>query len=53
MHATEFSMISRHLYKMGVGEILRRYVPNFERNRILMEAHGGATGGKYVGKATT
>jgi len=35
---------------MGAYEILRRYVPNFERNRILVEAHGGAAGGHYVGK---
>ena len=38
---------------MGLDEILRRYVPNFERRSILMEAHGGATRGHYAGKETT
>jgi len=27
-------------------------VPDFERNNILAEAHGGAVGGHYVGKVT-
>ena len=27
-------------------------MPNFKRNNILAEAHGGAIGGNYVGKAT-
>eukprot|EP00253_Pinus_taeda_P012745 PITA_12745 len=49
----DFSMIVGHLYKMGAEEILRRYVPDFERNNILSEAHGGATGGHYAGKGTT
>jgi len=37
---------------MGEDEILRRYVPNFERDRILDEAHGGVTGEHYARKAT-
>lgn len=41
-----------HLYKMGVDEILQRYVLDSERNSILVESHGGATRGYYVGKAT-
>lgn len=48
----EFSVIARHLYKMGAYEMLRRYVPYFERNRIIIEAHGGVVGGHYAGKAT-
>jgi len=43
-----FSVIVGHLYKMGAEEILQIYVPYFERNRILVEAHGGATGGNYA-----
>lgn len=49
---TNFSIIAGHFYKMGVDEILRWYVPDFERNSILAEAHGGAAGGHYVGKVT-
>eukprot|EP00253_Pinus_taeda_P017205 PITA_17205 len=52
VRATHFLMIVRHLFKMGADEILRQYVPDFERNNILVEAHGGAAGGHYVGKAT-
>lgn len=48
-----FLMITRHLYKMGADEILRRYVPDFKRNSILAKAHGGAAGGNYEGKETT
>ena len=50
--ATYFSVIVENLYKMGSDEILQYYVPNFERNNILPEAHGGDAGGHYVGKAT-
>lgn len=51
VHTVEFSVIAGHLYKMGSDEILRCYVPNFERKIILVEAHGGVAGGHYVGKA--
>jgi len=27
-------------------------VPNFERDNILVEAHGGVAGGNYAGKET-
>jgi len=37
---------------MGTNEVLQRYVPDFERDSILTEAHGGAVGGHYVGKET-
>lgn len=52
MRAANFSVIAGHLYKMGSNEILRHYVPEFERINILADAHGRATGGHYVGKAT-
>jgi len=52
VRATDFSVIARHLYKMGADEILRRYVTNFEWDSILTEAHGGAARGHYAGKAT-
>lgn len=50
--AGDFSMIVGHLYKMGPDEILGRYVPEHERNSILVEAHGGVAGGHYTGKST-
>jgi len=46
-----FSLILGHLYKMGLDEILWRYVPEHERKIILIEAHSGVVGGHYVGKA--
>eukprot|EP00253_Pinus_taeda_P005156 PITA_05156 len=49
--ATKFSVIAGHLYKTGNDEILRRYVPKFERGQILAEGHGGAVGGHYSGHA--
>lgn len=52
MRAAEFSVIAGHFYKMGADEILPRYVLDFERDRILAKAHGGAVGGHYVGKTT-
>jgi hypothetical protein len=38
---------------MGVDSILRRYVLDHERPRILAESHKGIVGGHYAGKATT
>eukprot|EP00253_Pinus_taeda_P004629 PITA_04629 len=37
---------------MGKDEILRRYVPEFERSQILAEAHGGTAGGHYARRVT-
>eukprot|EP00253_Pinus_taeda_P036123 PITA_36123 len=53
VQTTNFSVIVGHLYKMGNDEILRKYVPEFERGQILTEAHGGAAGGHYTRRATT
>ncbi len=44
VRATYFFVIEGHLYKMGVDEILRHYVPEFKRSSILAKAHGGAAG---------
>ena len=49
----DFSVIIGNLYKMGSNEILRRYVPEYERQSILTEAHGGVAGGHYAGRETT
>lgn len=48
----DFSVIEGHLYKIGKNKILRQYVPDFERNCILVEGHGGVVGGHYAGKVT-
>lgn len=53
VHATNFSVIARHLYSMGSDEILQRYVLDFEKSNILVQDHGGVVGGHYAGKATT
>lgn len=53
VHAVDFSVIVGHLYRMGNYEILRRYVPGFERGQILAEAHEGAAGGHCVGHVIT
>ena len=53
MHASDFMLIARQLYKLGPDEILHRYVLEHERRRILEEAHFGVAGGYYVEKATT
>jgi hypothetical protein len=49
---TDYKLILGHLYKMGTDIILRRYVLDHERPRILAEAHEGIAGGNYVGKST-
>ena len=41
--ATDFTIIDGQLYKLGLDEILRRYVLNHERPLILDEAHTGIT----------
>jgi hypothetical protein len=53
VHATNFSLIARQLYKMGPDEILKRCVMEAEKSLILAEAHEGIAGGHYIGKETT
>jgi len=48
----DFSIIARHLYKMGTDEILQRYVLEDEQSIILTDTHGVTAGGHYVGRAT-
>jgi len=50
VRAANFSLINGHMYKMGSDEIFHRYVPEHERYNILVEVHGGAMGGNYIGK---
>ena len=51
VRVADFSLIVGHLYKMGLDEVLSKYVPEHERQIILIEAHGGITGGHYAGKS--
>jgi len=52
VHVADVSIIAGHLYKMGLDEILRRYILVFEHVSILAESHGGVARGHYVGKVT-
>ena len=52
VRASDFTLIAGQLYKMGPDEILRRCVLEHENLLILDEAHFGAAGGHYAGKAT-
>ena len=49
----DFTLIVGQLYKLGLDEILFRYVLEHEQRKILEEAHVGVAGGHYVGKPTT
>jgi hypothetical protein len=51
VHATDYQLIARHLYKMGTDSILRRYVLENERPRVLAESHEEIAGGHYAGKS--
>ena len=46
----DFTIIASHLYKLGAGEVLQRYVLEHERQSILAEAHEDIVGGQYAGK---
>jgi hypothetical protein len=48
----DYQMIAGNLYKMGAYNVLRRFVLEHERPRILAEVHEGIDGGHYVGKST-
>ena len=50
--ATNFTLIAGELYKLGLDEILQRYVLEHERQQILAEAHAGIVGGHYAGNPT-
>jgi hypothetical protein len=52
VHTTDFSLIAVQLYKMGLDEILRRFVMEIEQPLILEEAYEGITEGHYIGKET-
>jgi hypothetical protein len=48
----DYQLIVGHLYNMGAEYILRRFILEHERPRILVEAHEGIARIHYVGKDT-
>lgn len=46
-------MIVGQLYKLGLDEVLQRYVLDHERPMILSEAHSSIASGHYFGNPTT
>jgi len=48
--AAECQLIARHLYKMGLDEVLRRCILDHEREAILWESNNGIVGGHVVEK---
>ena len=50
--AADFPIIAGQLYKLGLDEILRRYILDHERQVILVEAHADIVGVHYSGKST-
>jgi hypothetical protein len=52
VRVVDYQLIAGHLYKIGADSILRRYVLENERPRILSEARQELAGGHYAGKDT-
>jgi hypothetical protein len=52
VRVADYQLITGHLYKMGVDRILRRYVLEHKRSRVLAETYEGIVGGNYDRKAT-
>jgi hypothetical protein len=49
MKVAPFTIINGYLYKMGMDDVLRRCVPEHEREDIINEAHAGAVWGSFSG----
>ena len=45
-------MIVGQLYKLGLDEVLQRYILDHEILMLLVEAHAGIVGGHYSGNPT-
>jgi hypothetical protein len=45
---TDYHLIARNLYKLGIYGIFQRCFLEHERPMILAEAHDGITGGNYA-----
>ena len=50
--SSDFQLIARQLYKLGLDEILQRCILPHEHSPILEEAHAGITGGHNGGRDT-
>jgi hypothetical protein len=48
-----FTIINGYLYKMGTDDVLRRCVPEHEREDVINEAHAGPAGGHFQADTTT
>jgi hypothetical protein len=53
MKVAPFTIINGYLYKMGMDDVLRRCVPEHEREDIINESHAGAVGGHFQADTTT
>ena len=51
--ATDFTIITGQLYKLGANEVMHRYILEHEWHAILVEVHEGVAGGPYVGNEMT
>ena len=47
MKVVPYSLINGFLYKLGLDEVLRRSILEYERERIMHEAHYGPAGGHF------
>ena len=52
MKAAPYSLINGFLYKMRLDDILKRCVLEYEREKIMHEAHYGPTGGHFQANTT-
>ena len=48
----DFTLITGHLYKLGLDEVLRRCIMLHEKDAIIREVHLGTVGGHFAGKPT-
>lgn len=45
-----FLIIAEALYRRGIGQIIRRCVPDEEQSAVMREAHYGDSGGHFSGE---
>lgn len=50
--ATPFIFLNGQLYKLGINEVLRIYVLEHKREKIINKAHKGGTKGHFQGETT-
>ena len=52
MKVAPYSIINGFLYKLGLDEVIRRCVLEYERESIMHEAHYGLAGGHFQSDTT-